>query len=191
MSKIKSVSFKVMSFGAALFLFGAVCDCAVAATGAVDLMASGVDYYADPVTGNDSHDGRSPDHAFRTLDRASRVLKAGDTLHLKAGSVFKESLIFRSSGTSAKPIRVKGNGAVLTGLEPVPDGSWGDRGDGLWLSTNKMFWGACRPRVLLPDRTMVSVEVWDPAFKNPKLLKPTPKWLKVCSLTEVTSLPTW
>ena len=178
MSKIKSVSSKVMSFGAALFLFGAVCDCAVASTGAADShksselsMASGVDYYADPVAGNDSHDGRSPDHAFRTLDRASRVLKAGDTLHLKAGSVFKESLRFRSSGTSAKPIRVKGNGAVLTGLEPVPDDSWCDQGDGLWLSTNKMFWGACRPRVLLPDRTMVSVEVWDPAFKNPKLLK--------------------
>ena len=40
----------------------------------------------------------------------------------------------------------------------------------MWLSTNKMFWGACRPRVLLPDRTMVSVEVYDPAFRNPKLL---------------------
>ena len=36
MSKIKSDSSKVMSFAAALFLFGAVCDCAVAATEAVD-----------------------------------------------------------------------------------------------------------------------------------------------------------
>ena len=178
MSKIKLVSSKVKAFGVALFSFGAVCGCAFAATGAAEpqkspelSMASGVDYYADSVAGNDSNDGRSSDCAFKTLDRASRVLKAGDTLHLKAGCVFKESLRFRSNGTSAKPIRVKGNGAVLSGLEPVPDDSWCDQGDGLWLSTNKMFWGACRPRVILPDKTMVSVEVRDPAFKNPKLLK--------------------
>ena len=178
MFEIKFASSKVMAFGIALFLFGAVCGCAFAATGVAEpqkspelSMASGVDYYADSVAGNDSNDGRSSDRAFKTLDRASRVLKAGDTLHLKAGSVFKESLRFRSSGTSAKPIRVKGNGAVLSGLEPVPDDSWCDQGDGLWLSTNKMFWGACRPRVILPDRTMVSVEVRDPAFKNPKQLK--------------------
>ena len=177
MSKIKLVSSKVKAFGVALFSFGAVCGCAFAATGAAApqkspelSMALGVDYYADSVAGNDSNDGRSSVRAFKTLDRASRVLKAGDTLHLKAGCVFKESLRFRSSGTSAKPIRVKGNGAVLSGLEAVPDDSWCDQGDGLWLSTNKMFWGACRPRVILPDKTMVSVEVRDPAFKNPKLL---------------------
>ncbi len=178
MSRAELVSFKAMAFGAALFSLGVVCGCAAAPAGVAEppipsepSMASGIDYYADPVIGNDSYDGRSPDRAFKTLDHASRVLKAGDTLHLKAGCVFRESLHFRSSGTSAKPIRVKGNGAVLSGLEPVPDDSWRDQGDGLWLSTNKMFWGACRPRVLLPDGTMVSVEVGNPAFKDPKSLK--------------------
>ena len=131
----------------------------------------GVDYYADPVNGNDSYDGLSPARAFRTIDKASRMLQAGDTLHLKGGCVFKEALLFHASGSASRPIRVKGNGAVLSGLERVPDESWSDQGEGLWLSTNKMFWGACRPRVLLPDRTMVSVEVYDPAFRNPKLLK--------------------
>lgn len=178
MSKTEPGSFKIAAFGAALFSIGAVCGGAVASTGAAGLqksqecsIVSGADYYADPAAGNDSHDGRSPERAFKTLDHASRVLKAGDTLHLKAGSVFKESLRFRSSGTFEKPIRVKGNGAVLSGLEPVPDDSWRDQGEGLWLSENRKFRGACRPRVILPDQTMVSAETTDPAFKDPRLLK--------------------
>lgn len=130
------------------------------------------DYYADSAGGCDSNDGLSPAKAFRSLDKASRMLRPGDTLHLKAGAVFKETLYFHASGTAVKPIRVKGNGAVLSGLEPVPDGSWCDKGEGLWLSTNKMFWGACRPRVLLPDKTMISEEITDPSFKDPKLLRP-------------------
>ena len=132
---------------------------------------SAEEYYADSVNGNDSHDGLAPERAFRTIDKASRMLQAGDTLHLKAGCVFKEALLFHASGSVARPIRVKGNGAVLSGLERIPDESWSDQGEGLWLSSNKMFWGACRPRVLLPDRTMVSVEISDPAFKDPKRLK--------------------
>lgn len=132
---------------------------------------SAEEYYADSVNGNDSHDGLAPERAFRTIDKASRMLQAGDTLHLKAGCVFKEALLFHASGSASRPIRVKGNGAVLSGLERIPDESWSDQGEGLWFSSNKMFWGACRPRVLLPDRTMISVEVYDPAFRNPKLLK--------------------
>ena len=138
----------------------------------VAMGANAVDYYADSANGSDSNDGRSAESAFKTLDKASRCLKAGDTLHLKAGALFPESLVMRSSGTAMKPIRVKGNGAIVSGLERVPDGNWLDKGDGLWCSTNSMFWGACRPRVLDSSRRMISLETSSPAFKNPALLKP-------------------
>ena len=134
--------------------------------------ASAIEYYADSESGCDSNNGLSKECAFKTLDRASRCLKAGDTLHLKAGALFPESLVMRSSGTILKPIRVKGNGAIISGLERVPDGSWIDKGEGLWCSTNGMFWGACRPRVLDSSRRMISLEVSSSAFKNPTLLKP-------------------
>ena len=133
--------------------------------------ANAVYYYADCANGSDSNDGRSAERAFKTLDKASRCLKAGDTLHLKAGALFSESLVMRSSGTVLKPIRVKGNGAVVSGLERVPDCSWIDKGEGLWCSTNGMFWGACRPRVLDSSRRMISLEISSPAFRNPALLK--------------------
>ena len=136
------------------------------------LQASAVDYYADGVNGNDANDGLSAERAFKTLEKASLCLKAGDTLHLKAGCVFPESLVLRSDGTVEKPIRVKGNGAVISGLERVPDGSWIDKGANLWCSTNKMFWGACRPRVLDSSRKMISLEISNPAFGNPALLAP-------------------
>lgn len=55
---------------------------------------SAEEYYADSVNGNDSHDGLAPERAFRTIDKASRMLQAGDTLHLKAGCVFKEEVHF-------------------------------------------------------------------------------------------------
>lgn len=133
--------------------------------------ANAVDYYADCANGSDSNDGRSAERAFKTLDKASMCLKAGDTLHLKAGALFSESLVMRSSGTVLKPIRVTGNGAVVSGLERVPDCSWIDKGEGLWCSTNGMFWGACRPRVLDSSRRMISLEISSPAFRNPALLK--------------------
>ena len=132
----------------------------------------GTEFWADPVRGDDGNDGRSADRAFRTLNAATANLKAGDVLHLAPGAKFRESLKIRASGEPTNPIAVKGNGAVISGLEPVPDDSWEDKGEGLWLSTNGMAWGACRPRVLLPSGEMVSVPISDAAFRRPELLKP-------------------
>jgi hypothetical protein len=129
------------------------------------------DYYADSALGSDGNDGLSPERAFRTLEKATRLLKAGDTLHLKAGAVFNERLYFHSSGSAFKPIRVKGNGAVISGLKRVSDSGWRNEGGDLWLSTNKMFWGACRPRVWDRELKMISVEIGDAAFSDPRLLK--------------------
>ena len=144
--------------------------CIIACVGVLTVCAT--EYWADPVRGDDTRTGTSPTEAFRTLKAATARLRAGDVLHLSPGARFGETLALRTSGTATRPIIVKGHGSVLSGLEPVPDASWIDKGGGLWLSPNKMFWGACRPRVLLPSGEMISVPVSHIAFRCPERLSP-------------------
>lgn len=150
----------------------ALCAIAVAAVAFLPIVASAAEYYADSKIGNDANDGLSVATAFKTLGRATRSLKAGDTLNLAAGSVFFESLVLKASGTAESPILIRGNGAVVSGLHPI-DGSKWERKDGdLWFQENNRCWGALRPRVFIGDE-MISLSV------KPQALKPrTAVWRK-------------
>jgi hypothetical protein len=114
-------------------------------------------YYADNKVGNDANDGLSAEKAFRTLATATARLKPGDMLEISPGRIYYESLNIVTSGTPEKPVTIHGNGAVISGLAPVPDNSWKDCGDGLWLSANNFQYGALRPRVLDAAGRMISV----------------------------------
>ena len=114
-------------------------------------------YFVDNTSGDDSNDGLSMKSAFATLNHATHQLKPGDELQIKPGKVYHESLEIRSGGKPGSPIVVKGNGSVLTGMEPVPDDSWEKVEDDLWLSRNKGCWGALEPMVL--DRTLKRISV--------------------------------
>ena len=123
----------------------------VLAAAAMASLAEAVQYYVDNRKGDDINDGMSAERPFKTLAKAAAMLKAGDVLDVVSGEPYHESLVISVSGTSKAPIVIRGNGAVLTGLEPVPDSAWQRRGDGLFFAPNKACWGALQPQLI--DRT--------------------------------------
>ena len=95
--------------------------------------------YVGP-SGDDSALGTSERLAFRTLGRAAKALRAGDTLYVMKGS-YAEPLVVTASGTEAKPIRVRAYhkerfllpGIALKGSHLRVEGFnvSGSRGDGI------------------------------------------------------------
>ena len=136
------------------------------------VVVSATEYHVDSKAGNDANDGLSAETAFRSLERATKCLKAGDVLSLSSGSVFSESLVVWASGTAARPIVVRGNGAIVSGLHPIDAEKWEQKGDDFWFQASDRYWGALRPRVFIGDE-MISVS------GDPKDLKPkTAVWRK-------------
>ncbi|MES2225673.1 MAG: fibronectin type III domain-containing protein [Patescibacteria group bacterium] len=78
-------------------------------------------YYVDSVGGSDGNAGTSTGAPWQTLSKiASSTFSGGDSVLLKAGDVWRESLIFPSSGTSGNPITI---GKYGSGANPVLNGS--------------------------------------------------------------------
>ncbi len=111
-------------------------------------LAFAAEYHVDNRKGDDGNDGLSAGCPFKTLAKAAALLKAGDSLDIAPGEPYRESLIISKSGTAKNPITIRGNGAVLTGLEPVPDSLWQSRGGGLFFAPNKACWGALQPQLI-------------------------------------------
>ena len=90
-------------------------------------------YHVNNVAGDDTNDGTTPTGAFASLNRGVKELRPGDCLILAAtGTAYRENLpIGRRSGLPGKPIVIEGNGAVLTGLRPVPVDAWETGDDGV------------------------------------------------------------
>lgn len=78
-------------------------------------------YYVDSAAGNDSNDGRSPDRPWRSLNKAtSAVLHAGDIVALKRGSIWRETMSIKASGTAGLPTTIAAYG---TGRKPRISGA--------------------------------------------------------------------
>jgi hypothetical protein len=73
-------------------------------------------YYVDP-TGDDANPGTAT-QPWRTLEKASYSLKAGDTVYVRGG-VYNEVVGFQTSGTETQPIRI----LAYPGETPVIDGN--------------------------------------------------------------------
>jgi len=134
-------------------------------------LSTGWIYHADPVRGDDANDGRSAATAFRTLARATKELRPGDTLSLAAGAVFHEALVLVSSGTATAPIVIRGNGAVVSGKHPIDPEKWEAKGEDLWFQPSDRCWGALRPRVYIGEEMICPVCV-RPDEIDPQTLKP-------------------
>jgi parallel beta-helix repeat protein len=65
--------------------------------------ATGKKYYVDIAKGNDANNGRSDKLAFKTINKASRQINAGDTVYVKNG-VYPENITIKQSGTAKSPI---------------------------------------------------------------------------------------
>jgi hypothetical protein len=114
---------------ATLFCFGAVvCLGAAVRLGSVsgsDAKAASVEgrtYYVSP-SGDDRHSGRSPAHAWRTIDRVDRAsLRPGDRVLFEGGKVFSgRELEPPASGTARAPIRFASYGGGRAQLRGSTD----------------------------------------------------------------------
>lgn len=62
-------------------------------------------YYFDSVNGSDANVGTTPRQAFKSLGKLNDLhINAGDSILLKAGSVFTDKLYFSGKGEAGKPI---------------------------------------------------------------------------------------
>jgi len=81
------------------------------------ITGTGISYYVDGTSGNDSNSGTSPATAWRTLGKASSAaLNAGDQLLFKRGGTWSGTLTVSKAGTPEKPIVV---GAYGSGALPM------------------------------------------------------------------------
>lgn len=90
-----------------------------------DVPEPGAPYYVDSVSGDDSNDGKSPESAWETIDRAmERKFNPGDSLLFHRGQSFEGHIVFTSSGTEDEPIILSSYGEgglpVLTVRDGMP-----------------------------------------------------------------------
>ena len=92
-------------------------------------LAGATTYYVSSSTGNDANAGTSSAAAWQTIGKVnSQTFAAGDSILLKRGDVWNESLVPPSSGSSGNPIvfDAYGTGAppTLTGYYAIPASAW-------------------------------------------------------------------
>lgn len=69
------------------------------------ISTNSITYYVDPIGGNDSNSGRSPQKPWRSLERASSIsLMPGEQLLLKRGTTLNGQLEINGKGCASQPI---------------------------------------------------------------------------------------
>jgi len=91
--------------------------------------AGATTYYVSSSTGNDANAGISSAAAWQTIAKVnSQTFAAGDSILLKRGDVWNESLVPPSSGASGNPIAFDaygtGGAPTLTGYYAIPASAW-------------------------------------------------------------------
>jgi len=117
------------------------------------LQCVAADFYVDADRGDDAADGRTPQTAWRTLARTARggAVKPGDTVRLKRGCIWRESLV-PVSGKPGAPVVYTSYG---TGAKPVLQGSRDRSRPEDWVRTGPDLWST---RAEAPARGR---RVWD------------------------------
>lgn len=120
--------------------------CAGLVAGIVLPAQGATSYYVDARDGNDAWPGmqaapEAADGPWRSLRRVSTApLEPGDTVHLKCGSVWRETLALTASGTSERPIVIKAygddcaaeGGPLIDAAMPLS--GWRDAGGGVYAT---------------------------------------------------------
>ena len=90
--------------------------------------------YVSP-SGDDANPGTSPGAPLRTIQRAANLAQAGDLVLIQPG-VYRESVSVPRSGTAARPIVFRGNGAgaILDGADATiaAGAPWTPAAGGTW-----------------------------------------------------------
>jgi hypothetical protein len=103
-------------------------------------VATAATYYVNATGGNDSNDGLSAATAWETMAKVNgSTFAAGDSILLKRGETWRESLVVPSSGTAGNPIRFDayGTGAAptITGRLDLPAAAWSVDSGNVWKAT--------------------------------------------------------
>jgi hypothetical protein len=114
--------------------------------------SSAATWHVDNRRGNDTHDGRAPGRAFKTIARAVKAAQVSDALSLaNTGVPYLESIrLVGGGGTPSKPFTIEGNGAVISGLRPVATNDWKRRSDGVFEISGHRPYGF--PTLLIDGR---------------------------------------
>lgn len=105
------------------------------------------EYFVDATSGDDDNSGRSPDEAWQSIERVNRaVLNPGDTVRLKAGNIWRESLRCRS-GAEGRPVTYTryGDGpkpALLGSVDLCSPDAWIPDGANVWKSREDKVTGS-------------------------------------------------
>ena len=91
---------------------------------------TGRDLHVDPLTGEDSQDG--VEKPVRTIGRAIRLARPGDTIHLKPMEYRDQATFVDKSGEPGMPITIDGHGATLNGCDPLDAAAWTEASPGLY-----------------------------------------------------------
>ncbi len=95
-----------------------------------------IDLHVDPTTGNDANDGAT--QPVKTIAKAIRQAKPGDTIHLKPVTYRDWAAFFDKSGEPGKPITLDGHGATLDGCDPLDPQGWVEAEPGLFRHDDLM-----------------------------------------------------
>lgn len=108
--------------------------------------------YVNNTTGSDSNSGLKKSRSFKTFQKAVSTAQASDFIYLaNTGTPYKEMLYFlNKSGAQGKPITVEGNGAVISGCEPIDITQWQEVGPGLYK--NSVLYGLRRFNIDVVNR---------------------------------------
>jgi Right handed beta helix region len=126
----------VFSLLTGVFVFTAGWSRSFAQAGAQLHSPGATTYYVDSAAGDDQHDGKAPDKAWKSLDRVnSAAFAPGDKILFKAGSRFEGRLAPKGSGKEGAPIVIDAYGE---GAKPLI--AAGGRFHEALLLENQEFW---------------------------------------------------
>jgi hypothetical protein len=103
------------------------------------------DLYVDNVSGDDAFSGRMSradgkgDGPYRTIARALKEARAGDTVHLTAtGKLYRQAANFygHPGGERDQPVTLDGHGATLCGADSVSADGWSEWKDGVLMRSD-------------------------------------------------------
>lgn len=135
-----------------------------------DLIEEG-GYYVDPLYGNDDADGKSPDSAWRTLERVNKAkLRPGDVVRLRGNGLWRGVLRCRS-GSSKAPIvytRYDLDGGdtsprIVNSVDISNDAQWVRIKDNIWTTNDaqcKLFTNDVGMLVLTPTKPLPPMCGW-------------------------------
>lgn len=105
----------------------------------LSMAAGAAEYYVDAGGGDDSAAGASPQAAWRTIAKVNATaLQPGDTVYLRRGSIWRETLQPNAGGAEGRPVTFAPYGAgprpaIYGSVDRSGEANWRPAGENLWV----------------------------------------------------------